>query len=166
MNTFVDFDEFLTGAYAKHFKTYDNSRQSDLISVENCLDMCQVESNSSIDHLNQRLGQVNRRPLNRCSSKGVQGNENCKLAHACSQVSARTGKKLPQKVIPKPGTLSWVVNPTDSKKQKTLIEEKLKEGLGSKVNTVHAAKSTFIRQQIDKLISYTMAKKCQTKPHK
>lgn len=94
-NIFVDFDKFLTGVNAKQFKTYDNSPQSALIAMENCLDSEDGENQNTFSLLNKHLeGKLNKKNLGRSSSRDGGLSPPFKLAHALSKVSNLTDGNL------------------------------------------------------------------------
>lgn len=132
-NIFVDFDELLTGINAKQFKTYDNSPQSDLIIMENCLDSEDGDAPRSISILNRRLdGKMVKMSLGRSNSRDGQHSSSFKLVHALSKVS----------------------NLTEGSTKASKGQKDASGRTGTKKATTGISKQSFIKNQIKALLDY------------
>lgn len=127
-NIFVDFDEFLTGVNAKQFKTYDNSPNSDLIIMENCLDSEDGENQNTFTRLNRHLeGKINKKNLGRSSSRDGGLTPPFKLVHALSKVSNLTeGNTSTHKAEKNPSSRPFVKKPNKGVSKQSFIKNQIK----------------------------------------
>jgi hypothetical protein len=156
---FTDFEELLSGAASKQFKTYDNSRSSDFVIVDDCMEGDRQGQRSNSVLMNMRLEQVGKTTVNRCISTNAKEGKPGTLTHGGSKVQppgqrAKTKAKLPTKANTK-------CSPLDSIALKYIQRPSVStQAKPSTPNTqlLGTVTPSLIRQQIDRLLVYTAHK--------
>jgi hypothetical protein len=158
-NVFADFEELLSEANSKQFRTYDNSRRSNHLIADACSEPDCEEQISCIDYLNMRLEQVGKTTINRCSSRITKPAKQVAAARisikaAQTAVLVKPKAKMPGKPSGKSSTMGSIAQ---KYAQKPVVCKKAKPSTPD-IQLVESTTPSLIRQQIDRLMMYTAQK--------